>query len=101
MQAHEMDITHNSGMSRPVRKTLSGMIEGQDARVLIDLARAGAVHHRPVLHIAADEVRVQALYDLIKFFDPDVRAIIMPGWDCLPYDRVSPSHETVAARMSA
>ncbi len=101
MQSPKMDIIVGLTGSTARRKTLSGMIEGQDARVLIDLARAGAAHNRPVLHIAADDTRMQALQDLIAFFAPDVRVITLPGWDCLPYDRVSPSHDVVAARMSA
>lgn len=82
-------------------QTLYGMVEGQDARALISAAIRAAGAGQPVIHVAADEVRVQALMGLVAFFAPNVRVIRLPGWDCLPYDRVSPGHDVTAARIAA
>jgi transcription-repair coupling factor (superfamily II helicase) len=36
----------------------------------------------------------------LAFFDPSMPVLRFPGWDCLPYDRVSPNPEVSAARMA-
>jgi transcription-repair coupling factor (superfamily II helicase) len=78
--------------------TLSGAPEGYDARlVLAELERA----ERPVVHVARDARRMAAMHAALAFFAPHVPVISFPGWDCLPYDRVSPAPEISAARMAA
>ncbi|MFZ5618033.1 MAG: transcription-repair coupling factor, partial [Pseudomonadota bacterium] len=37
----------------------------------------------------------------LQFFAPETPRLEFPAWDCLPYDRVSPSAAVVAARMAA
>ncbi len=81
----------------PVEVTLAGAPEGQDARVLADLARS--LGGTPLLHIAADDARASRLTDLIGFFAPDVQVLGFPAWDCLPYDRVSPNAEIISRRI--
>lgn len=81
--------------------TLFGAPEGQDARVLIDRARALMPDDRVLCHVALDDSRVLLLQDMIAFFDPDVDVVVFPAWDCLPYDRVSPHSEIVAKRVAA
>ncbi len=75
---------------------LYGQVEGVDARTLAAQVRSVG----PVLHIASDDVRLDTLARLIEFFDPTIRILRFPGWDCLPYDRVSPSPDVTAARLS-
>jgi transcription-repair coupling factor (superfamily II helicase) len=77
--------------------TVGGAPEGFDARLILDeVARAGA----PVLHVARDDKRLAALRSALAFFAPDMPVITFPGWDCLPYDRVSPHADISAARMA-
>ena len=77
--------------------TVGGAPEGFDARVILDeIARTGA----PVCHIARDDKRAEAMRAAIAFFAPDMPVFAFPGWDCLPYDRVSPNAEISAARMA-
>ncbi|MBU3035324.1 transcription-repair coupling factor [Tritonibacter mobilis] len=76
---------------------MGGAPEGFDARlVLKEMARGG----KPVLHIARDDKRMDAIRSALRFFAPDVPVVIFPGWDCLPYDRVSPNADISAARMA-
>lgn len=77
---------------------LYGQVEGEDARTLITRARAASA---PILHVASDDVRLETLARLVEFFAPDLNVVRLPGWDCLPYDRVSPGHEVAAMRMAA
>lgn len=77
---------------------LAGCPAGQDARVVGELARrAGSAG---LVHVAQDDMRAAALADQIAFFAPDVRVLQFPAWDCLPYDRVSPSQQIVGRRIA-
>lgn len=80
---------------------IHGAPEGQDARILIERARAIMPDDRVLIHVAMDDARVAELQELIGFFAPDVKVISFPAWDCLPYDRVSPNVEIVAQRVAA
>ncbi|MEP3333356.1 transcription-repair coupling factor [Sedimentitalea sp.] len=77
--------------------TVGGAPEGFDARLILDeVARENA----PVIHIARDDKRLAALRAALAFFAPDMPVMTFPGWDCLPYDRVSPHADISAARMA-
>lgn len=77
--------------------TMGGAPEGFDARLILnELEKSG----EPLLHIARDDKRMEAMRAALAFFAPDMPVIIFPGWDCLPYDRVSPNADVAAARMA-
>ncbi|QQR68979.1 MAG: transcription-repair coupling factor [Alphaproteobacteria bacterium] len=80
-------------------QTLAGAPEGHDARLLADLARLAGSDG--VLHIAADDWRVDSLRACLAFFAPDIEVLVFPAWDCLPYDRASPQPDVMAARLAA
>lgn len=80
---------------------LFGMPEGHDAYVLAARAREAAKQQAALIHIALDDTRISTLKDLLEFFAPDVEVLEFPAWDCLPYDRVSPSNDIVAKRVHA
>ncbi|GLQ26669.1 transcription-repair coupling factor [Sulfitobacter pacificus] len=83
-------------MTNPSKITLSGVPEGFDARAIVDeVARSGAV-----VHVARDDKRMAAMQAALAFFAPDLPVITFPGWDCLPYDRVSPNADISAQRMA-
>lgn len=92
------DKSAHSVLTHPV---IHGAPEGQDARILIERARAIMPDDRVLIHVALDDARVAGLQELIAFFAPDVKVISFPAWDCLPYDRVSPNVEIVAQRVAA
>lgn len=81
--------------------TLFGAPEGQDARLLADMARDCAKTRKILIHIALDDSRAVELRELLAFFAPDVKTAFFPAWDCLPYDRVSPNPEIATARVTA
>lgn len=72
-----------------------GAPEGFDATLVLKEVRGG-----PVVHVARDDKRLRAMATALAFFDPSVPVLEFPGWDCLPYDRVSPQAEISAARMA-
>ncbi len=84
-------------MTAPKHVTVGGGPEGFDAQlVLNEIARSGG----PVCHIARDDKRMEAMRAALAFFAPDMPVFVFPGWDCLPYDRVSPNADISAARVA-
>jgi transcription-repair coupling factor (superfamily II helicase) len=77
--------------------TVSGAPEGYDAQLILRELEAG---DGPVCHVARDDKRMAAMQDALRFFAPDMPVVVFPGWDCLPYDRVSPNADISAARMA-
>ena len=77
--------------------TAGGAPEGFDARLI---AREYAKGTGPVVHVARDDKRLAAMQAALAFFAGDATVITFPGWDCLPYDRVSPHADISAARMA-
>ncbi len=65
------------------------------------LAQIAAATPNTVLHVARDESRLMAMAQALAFFAPGMDAVILPPWDCLPYDRVSPTGEVAAQRLEA
>ncbi|MVO14446.1 transcription-repair coupling factor [Parasedimentitalea huanghaiensis] len=77
--------------------TMGGAPEGFDARLILkEVSKSG----EPVLHVARDDKRMEAMRAALAFFAPDMPVFVFPGWDCLPYDRVSPNADIAAARMA-
>ncbi|WP_226780853.1 transcription-repair coupling factor [Oceaniglobus trochenteri] len=84
-------------MSDPAHITVSGAPEGFDARLIAaELAKGEG----PVVHVARDDKRLAATRAALEFFAPQATVITFPGWDCLPYDRVSPNADISATRMA-
>ena len=83
-------------MTTPAHITLSGAPEGYDAHLLARELGKGV----PVLHVARDDKRMEAMRAALAFFAPDALVINFPAWDCLPYDRVSPNADVSATRMA-
>ncbi len=75
---------------------LGGAPEGFDARLVArELARG-----RPVMHVARDDKRAEAMRAALAVLAPDAVVLEFPAWDCLPYDRVSPNPDISARRMA-
>ena len=81
----------------PNQITTGGAPEGYDAQLILrEIAKADG----PVIHVARDDKRMAATEAALRFFAPDMPVLRFPGWDCLPYDRVSPNADISAARMA-
>ncbi|MFM9853580.1 MAG: transcription-repair coupling factor [Sphingomonadaceae bacterium] len=77
--------------------TLAGVPNGFLPWLLTDLARAAAGR---ALYIAADEAAMRSVADTAHFFAPEIEVLSFPAWDCLPYDRASPSLKTTSERLA-
>src|SRR5205814_5673477 len=51
------------------------------------------------LHVCRDDGRMSRFAAALAFFHPELNVLSFPAWDCLPYDRVSPSGEITSRRI--
>ncbi|AIL65759.1 Transcription-repair-coupling factor [Rickettsiales bacterium Ac37b] len=54
-----------------------------------------------ILYIVNDEVELSSIVKELNFFIAGTKIITLPGWDSLPYDRVSPSKIVSNSRIQA
>ncbi|RHW17276.1 transcription-repair coupling factor [Sphingomonas gilva] len=78
--------------------TLAGAPQGFLPLLLSDLARAAKGR---AVFIASDESAMRAVADTATFFAPEITVTTFPAWDCLPYDRASPSLRATSDRLAA
>ena len=78
--------------------TLARCAQGYLPWLMADVARAALGR---AVFIAADEASARGLADAAGFFAPEIEVITLPAWDCLPYDRASPSLRVAAERLAA
>ncbi len=77
---------------------VTNVATGQEALVLSELAGL-ATGSKGLVHICSNPQQVSNIAESIGFFAPWLETVILPAWDCLPYDRVSPSSQVVADRI--
>ncbi|MGA9658476.1 MAG: transcription-repair coupling factor [Asticcacaulis sp.] len=85
-----------SQIAKPLHAlTLSGSPEGFDSLITTDLARGEGLS----VYMARDFARMNAVMETLQFFAPELEILSFPAWDCLPYDRMSPTTGIMAQRM--
>ena len=77
--------------------TLAGAPAGFLPWLAADLARAAKGR---AVFIAPDEAAMRALADAAHYFAPELETLVFPAWDCLPYDRASPSLRSTSERLA-
>jgi transcription-repair coupling factor (superfamily II helicase) len=82
--------------------TLAGVPTGFLPWLAADLARAahGSSKGGRGVAIVADEAAMRSLAETVPLFAPEVDVLVLPGWDCLPYDRASPALRVMAERLA-
>ena len=70
------------------------------ARLAAALCGAGG-EAAAVLYVADGERRADEVARALAVLAPDIDVVPLPAWDCLPYDRASPSREVMGRRMAA
>ncbi|MFY7976846.1 MAG: transcription-repair coupling factor [Brevundimonas sp.] len=76
---------------------LSGRPQGLDA---LAVAEVLAVRGGPALFIARDQAHANTFVQTFGFFASHIEVLEYPSWDCLPYDRLSPTVGVSARRMA-
>ncbi len=84
-------------MEKAAKLILGGAPEGYDAKLVLDeVGKSDGA----VIHVARDDKRMAQIAEALQFFAPDMPVIQFPGWDCLPFDRISPNADISATRMA-
>jgi transcription-repair coupling factor (superfamily II helicase) len=53
-----------------------------------------------LLYLTTSEQRADDTGEALRCFAPDAEVLVLPPWDCLPYDRASPSRECMGRRLA-
>ena len=77
--------------------TLAGVPAGFLPWLLADLSRAAPDR---AVFIASDEAAMRAIAEAACWFAPELETLLFSAWDCLPYDRSSPSLHIGAERLA-
>ncbi len=88
------EVVHN--IEKSTRYTIAGIPEGYDAIYLEKMAKEAIC---PIIHITSDDLNFEHVFSSLSFFAPHIEVLRFPAWDCLPYDRVSPSSEIMGERL--
>ena len=70
------------------------------AAVAASLVEAAAGAAEGLIYVAADERAAERLAQLAGGLEPELEVALFPPWDCLPYDRASPSPASMGGRMA-
>jgi transcription-repair coupling factor (superfamily II helicase) len=71
-----------------------------DALLLAQLGTREKAKQQRVAIITADAVDAQRLQDEMAFFAPDLRCVLFPDWETLPYDSFSPHQDLISERLA-
>ncbi len=74
--------------------------DAPDGAAAMALAEAAAARSGLIVHVARDASAAANVSAALEFFAPEIPRLEYPAWDCLPYDRASPSPATTSARMA-
>lgn len=72
-----------------------GFLAARLTRLALEAGEAG------LILVASSERRAEQVARLAARLAPDLAVILLPPWDCLPYDRASPSRLAMGRRMAA
>src|ERR1700710_1097247 len=51
------------------------------------------------VHLASSDRRAEEIGRALLGFAPGIETLVLPPWDCLPYDRASPSPDVMGRRL--
>ena len=81
----------------PGNRARSPLLHGSsDALAIAQLARA----RRPLAVLTAGAGDAQRLLEEVAYFDPGLRVHVLPDWETLPYDQLSPHQDLVSERLA-
>ncbi len=75
--------------------------DAPDGAAALCVAEAARARGGVIVYLARDAGEATAAAAALGFFAPEVPVLDYPAWDCLPYDRASPTASVSSARMAA
>ena len=88
-------LTH---VGRPGRIWLTGLPNGLEFQFLPELAQAAG--KGGLVYVCLEDRHLAQAAEQLEFYAPELKVLSLPAWDCLPYDRVSPSNDITSRRMN-
>jgi transcription-repair coupling factor (superfamily II helicase) len=86
--------------ARPHRDAKADSGQAPISATALALARKiGVGRGAPLVHLASSERRAEEIGRALAGFAPALQVLVLPPWDCLPYDRASPSRDVMGRRM--
>ena len=82
------------------RLSLQRPFSSSDALMLARLSAQEVRQKNKIAIITSDASDAQRLIDEMAFFDPDLRSVIFPDWETLPYDSFSPHQDLISERLA-
>lgn len=76
---------------------LSAVAFPAQAQLLVSLVRTTG---SPVVHVLPQDKDVATLAALCRFIAPELELLLLPAWDTLPYDRISPAPAIQSQRLA-
>ena len=67
-----------------------------DAYILAKIAQ----QEKPIVIIASSALEAQRLLEEIPFFSPGLKVHLLPDWETLPYDNLSPHQDLISERLA-
>jgi transcription-repair coupling factor (superfamily II helicase) len=86
--------------SLPSRRRYTRLTGSADALALARLAQEGKPQAAPLSVITASALDAQRLLEEISWFSPQLRVCLLPDWETLPYDQLSPHQDLVSERLA-
>ena len=71
-----------------------------DALLLAQLATRDTADQRTTTIVTADAGDARRLVDELAFFAPELRTVMFPDWETLPYDGFSPHQDLISERLA-
>ena len=82
------------------RYTLPRPVGSADALLLAQLALRDKADHKVTAIVTADALDAQRLIEEMAFFAPELRCVLFPDWETLPYDTFSPHQDLISERLA-
>ncbi|MFM9890842.1 MAG: transcription-repair coupling factor [Rickettsiales bacterium] len=86
-----------NGLKPGIALTVAPIPFAAQAQLLCDMV---AESQRPLVHVLTSDKDMATLAALCGFIRPEITVLMLPAWDTLPYDRVSPSAAITATRLA-
>jgi transcription-repair coupling factor (superfamily II helicase) len=79
-----------------MRLRYTGLAGSADSLALAELAQSG----RQLVVLTAGAADAQRLVQELPYFAPALRVMLLPDWETLPYDQISPHQDLVSDRLA-
>jgi transcription-repair coupling factor (superfamily II helicase) len=93
-----MRDTISLDFSPSARLVVNVGLEGLLAVRLLEWARIAGP--RGLVHVARSETRADRLARALRGLAPNLEVLVLPPWDCLPFDRAGPSRDIMGRRIA-